>query len=120
MRKNRFTLDELNEELRQNNVTDISTVKYAILETNGTLSILLYPDRTPLTPNHLALNVEDTGMPITIINNGRILDNNLKVMGLNQRWLQKQLKARNLNSAQQVYFMTVDKKENIYIAVKDH
>ena len=50
MRHNRFTLDELIEELRSQGVTDLTTVKYAVLETDGQLSVLLYPDEQPATP----------------------------------------------------------------------
>ena len=50
MRANRFTLDELIEALRSQGVTDLTTVKYAILETDGQLSVLLYPAEQPATP----------------------------------------------------------------------
>ena len=53
MRRNRFTLDELIEELRAQGVTDLKSVKYAVLETNGQLSVLLYPEFQPATPHQL-------------------------------------------------------------------
>lgn len=53
MRHNRFTLDELIEELRSQGVTDLTSVKYAVLETDGQLSVLLYPDEQPATPKQL-------------------------------------------------------------------
>ena len=49
MRRNRFTVDELNEELRVQGITDLSTVKYAILETNGRVSVIPYANQRPVT-----------------------------------------------------------------------
>ena len=59
MRANRFTLDELIEALRSQGVTDLTTVKYAILETDGQLSVLLYPAEQPATPKQLGRAVKD-------------------------------------------------------------
>ena len=74
MRANRFTLDELIEALRSQGVTDLTTVKYAILETDGQLSVLLYPAEQPATPKQLGRAVkDDLSLPQVLINDGRIL-----------------------------------------------
>ena len=71
MRHNRFTLDELIEELRSQGVTDLTSVKYAVLETDGQLSVLLYPDEQPATPKQLGKPVkDDTFLPHIFINDG--------------------------------------------------
>ena len=73
MHHNRLTLDELMEELRGQGVLDINTVKYAVLETSGHLSVLLRADQQPLTARQMAVAVEDdVFLPTVVINDGRI------------------------------------------------
>lgn len=119
MEKNRFTIDELTEELRKQSVTDISKIKYAILETNGSLNIILFPAETPVTPAVMNISVPDPGMPIIVINNGRVLDNNLKILGLDQKWLSAQLKTRKIKDASEVFLMMADDSKQIYFAAKE-
>lgn len=68
MAKNRFTVDELMEELRMKGITDISTVKYAILETNGQISVLPFSDQKPPIAKDMAVVPEEAGLPLVIIN----------------------------------------------------
>ncbi len=119
MKSNRFTLDELSEQLRKKGITDISTVKYAILETDGTLSTLPYADQSPVTPKQMNIQTEDIGYPFMIINNGRVLEKNLKKMGFNETWLKRQLTARKVRDIQDVYLLTVDDNGRIYFSLKD-
>ena len=72
MQKNRFTVDELMEELRMKGITDLSTVKYAILETNGRLSVLPYANQLPVTAEQMNVTPEDVGLPVVVINDGRV------------------------------------------------
>ena len=97
MRRNRFTVDELNEELRMLGVTDFSTVKYAILETNGRLSVIPFANQKPVTAEQMNVFPEDVGLPAVIINDGRLLEHNLKV-----------------HRVQDVYLLSVDEKNRIY------
>lgn len=119
MHKNRFTIDELTEELRGKGITDIGNVKYAILETDGALSVLPYPSECPVTADQLGIEPEDAGYPSIIINNGRVLDGNLRMIGLNDAWLGKQLKKRGFSSPDEVYLMTVDGLGRIYFSAKE-
>jgi uncharacterized membrane protein YcaP (DUF421 family) len=119
MKSNRFTLDELSEQLRKKNISNISTVKYAILETDGTLSTLLYADQVPLTPKQMNIKTEDTGYPVMIINNGRLLKDNLNMMGFNEIWLKRQLSSRKVSNVCDVYLLTVEENGRIYYSLKD-
>ena len=114
MRKNRFTIDELTEELRKNGVTDISTVKYAILETDGTLSTLLYPEHSPLTPKQAGINADKTGYPVILINDGNILHENLKVLGKTEKWMLEQMSHYGADDPANVYMMSADCTGKIY------
>ena len=105
MRKNRFTLDELTQELRNQSILDIATIEYAILETNGQLNIVLQPADRPATAGQLGIAAPDTGYPTIVINDGRVLSENLARAGYNDAWLQKQLNAAKIASPQKVYLM---------------
>ncbi len=119
MRRNRFTVDELMEELRLKGVTDLSKIKYAVLETNGQLSVLPYADDLPVTAGQMQLKPEEKGLPVVIINDGRVLDHNLRLRGLDREWLAKQLKAGGVKRTQEVFLLTVDERNNTYLSAMD-
>ena len=116
MRKNRFTLDELTQELRNQSVLDISSIEYAILETNGQLNIILTPAQRPVTACQMGITAGDGGYPSIIISDGRVLDCNLTLMDRDAVWLEKKLRENNISSTKEVYLMTVDDGGNTYIA----
>ncbi|NLA86328.1 MAG: DUF421 domain-containing protein [Clostridiales bacterium] len=119
MKSNRFTLDELTEQLRKKDISDIGSVKYGVLETDGSLSALLYTAQSPLTPEHMAIQVQDAGYPVIIINEGRVLSDNLNKMGYNEIWLKRQLSNRNASSVSDVYLMTLDENGSVFFLMKD-
>ena len=119
MRKNRVTLDELAEELRKNGILDLSAVKYAILETDGTLSTLLYERESPVTPRVLSAPVEERGYPVILINDGRVLRENLRVIGKSEKWLYDRLRERKISDPAGVYLMNADGRGNIYLAARE-
>ena len=109
MAENRLTLDELFEQLRTQGYSDLRAVKYAILETSGQLSILPYTRESPLTPQDAGLTpIDRVTLPMFIINDGRIMDDNLKISGHDRAWLDHQLERYKLRSPDQVFLMTVD------------
>lgn len=109
LRRNRFTLDELLEELRAQGVTDLTTVKYAVLETNGQLSVLLRADESPATPKQLGRPVkDDVWLPAVLVNDGRVLKNSLRDRGLDEAWLDRTLRDRGFRDAREVLLLTVD------------
>jgi len=120
MQKNRFTVDELMEQLRSQGYTDLSTVKYAVLETSGQISILPYTKDSAATPQMLGLDVKDSvTLPILLINDGRIMSDNLHASGHDVKWLEKQMKKHNFTSPQQVFIMTVDESGSITCVAKE-
>ena len=119
MRKNRFTVDELMEELRMKGVTDISTVKYAILETNGQISVLPFANQLPVTAEQMQVCPTEGGLPVVIINDGRVLDRNLKSRGFDRVWLQKQLESHGLQHPEEAFLLTVDEHNRVYFAPKE-
>ncbi len=119
MRRNRFTLDELMQELRSQGRSDIRKIEYAILETDGKLNVIPYPSEAPVTAAQLGLPAPDTGFPTIVISDGRILDANLRHLGLDQSWLADRLRENGAEDAAQVFMMTVNGAGQIYFARKE-
>ena len=87
-----FTINELQERLRVNNVNNISEVEYAILETSGQISVVLKANKRPVTPEDMNLFVEDTKMSYDLIVDGRIMEENLYKLHKDKNWLKNELK----------------------------
>lgn len=114
MRRNRFTVDELMQELRAQGQSDASNVAYGVLETNGQLSIILKSDCQPVTAGQLSVAGQDEGYCHIIINDGRILDNNLRLLGRDRRWLDNELKRRSISGAEDVYLLTLTDSGSVF------
>ena len=120
MRKNRYTLDELLEELRGQGISSIQDVKYAMLENSGQLSVLPRTSQQPPTAAQLSLEVEDdVTLPVILINDGRVLRKNLAACGRDEAWLEKQLKKSRLSSPREVFLLTVDEHGSVFCVKKE-
>ena len=120
MRRNRLTIDELMEELRCQGITDLSAVKYAVLETSGQLSVLLYPADQPLTPAQAGVTVQDDlFLPHIVISDGRLLRQNLQAAGRSDAWLQRQLKKEKARRVEDIFLLTVDEADKVVCILKE-
>ena len=119
MARNRLTIDELLEELRAKGYTDPATVKYAILETNGQLSVLPYANQKPPTAQQLQVSAEEAGLPLVVISDGRLLEHNLRALGRDRKWLDQRLEERGCSGLEAVFLLLVDQTGSIYLARKD-
>ena len=115
----RFTIDDLTEGLRSCEVFDISQVAYAIVETNGTMSVVKKFQSQNVTPKMLKLEDQQTIIPMVIISDGKVVEDNLKEIGLTRKWLFDKLKKENL-SADNIFIMTADNNEKTFIALKEN
>ncbi len=119
MRKNRFTLDELTQELRSQGAMDLSKIEYAILETNGKLTVIPFPAEKPVTAAMLGLGVEDGGCPFILICDGRVLSENLRRSGKDEAWLRDELQRRGAKSAREVFLLSVNAAGQVYYCAKE-
>ena len=119
MAKNRLTVDELLEELRIQGYTDLSVVKYAILETNGQLSVLPYANQKPPTARDMKVSVEEGGLPRVVVSDGKLLERNLKALGRDRSWLDRQLTQLGCKDVSKVFLLLVDEGDAVYFAEKD-
>jgi len=118
LRKTRVNLDELTMHLREKDIFDLSTVKFAILETNGQLSTLLYSKDQPPTAKALGAQVAESQLPITLISDGHIMEENLSLAGKDLHWLQKELKKRNC-PLENTFLLTIDGGGKVYFVPHD-
>lgn len=110
LRRTRITVDELTGHLRLKEVLDLTTVQYAILETNGELSVFLYPGQRPATAAEAGVTTEAQSLPVSIIEDGKLLKNNLPHAKKDMQWVEKFLKSKK-SSIQNTYLLTVDAQE---------
>lgn len=119
MEKNRFTSDELMQELRNQGCLDISKIQYAILETDGRVNVIKYPAEMPVTAKQMNIPCENTGYPITVISAGHVNNSNLKLISRDNAWLLDELKANGIDDVGQVFLMTVNEAGQSYISAKE-
>ena len=91
LRQTRITLDELMGHLRQKDVLNPQQVQYAILETNGTLSVFPYPEHRPPSAKEAGVKVKPARLPVTIIEDGVLLKENLSRSGKDEAWVEETL-----------------------------
>ena len=94
---------------RQHGYFDLTNIQTAVFEYNGKLTILPVSSQRPATPNDMNLAPEQELLFTELIMDGRILEDNLKRMGLDLTWLDKQLKQRNIYSPQDVFLAVCDR-----------
>lgn len=107
------------QELRRQGIYDISRVQYAVLETDGTLNVMPCPDDKPVCARMLGIKADEEPYPSIVINNGHVLENNLRWLGFDTNWLNKQLRAEKISGVNKVYLMIADRLGRTYIAEKE-
>lgn len=118
MKKERFTINELEERLRVNNIFNIGDVEYAILETSGQVTVIQKPNKRNAIPEDFNIMPEYEGISYDLIIDGKVMEENLKKLGKDYRWLEKQVKAFNIKP-QNTLIATIDGKGNFFCQEKE-
>ena len=118
LQKTRVTPDELTEYLRLQGVVDLAQVKYAILETSGNVSALLYPKYEPASAKDAGVQVDDLHLPITLISGGRLLRENLDLLGKSEAWVRESLSAYNCE-IRDVFLLTCEPGGKLYLSIRE-
>lgn len=111
----RYTLADVLEQLREQGVFDISQVQFAVIETNGKLSILLKPEFLPVTRQDLKIKTPASDLSTQLIYDGVIIEANLKKANLDQTWLEKQLKNKGIKHVSEVFVASISNSGGLYI-----
>lgn len=115
----RLSIDDLLSGLRAKNVFNITDVEFALFEANGKLSIQLKSQRRPLTPADINLPTRYEGLPTTLIDDGKVLQDALQSLQLSQAWLRHQLGKEQINDFAIVALAQLDTGGNLYVDLKD-
>lgn len=115
LKKARISLDDLIAQLRMQGVFDLSDVEFALFEANGKLSIQKKSQKQPLTPADLNLPTQYKGLPTTLISDGKLLTDALKVLSLSRSWLHFQLQKQNIQDFSQVSLAQLDTTGNLFV-----
>ena len=118
LRKTRVTLDELTGHLREKDVLDLKSVQYAILETDGNLSVFPYPKDRPASAKEAGIQAQPQSLPVTVICDGKLLKKNLMLTGKDKTWVDKVLQQKNADIAT-TCLLTVDGNDHIFFCRKE-
>ena len=112
LKRTQVTLDELSGHLRQKDVLDIQTVQYAILETDGNLSVFPYPAELPASAKDAKIKASKQSLPVTVVSDGRLLKENLQVAKKDGAWLRRVLQEHR-TTLEGTYLLTVDESGRV-------
>ena len=118
LKKERFTISELQERLRGKDVFNLGDVEFAILETNGEVSVITKPNKRNLTPEDMNIEADYEGLPYDLIVDGKIMYENLNKIGKDKRWLLKQIEKFKC-MPEDVLIATMDGKGNFFCQQKE-
>ena len=117
LRKERFTVNELQERLRSSNVVNISDVEYAILETSGQVTVIQKPNKRNTIPEDFNIMPEYEGIPYDLVVDGKIMEDNLQKLGKDYNWLKKEVNKFKINP-QDALLVTIDGRGQIFCQEK--
>ena len=118
MKKEKFTINELQERLRQNSVFSIGDVEYAILETSGQLTVVQKPEKRNTIPEDFGITPEYEGIPYDLVIDGKVMHENLKAIGKDYNWLLKQVQKFKIKP-EEALVVTYDGKAQIFCQAKE-
>lgn len=115
----RFSIDDLMESLRSQGVFDLSQIQYAIVETNGTVSILPYEKDSPATPTQLKLTLAPREVPVVVISDGMVLEDGLRGTSMSRKQLNRILEKEQV-SVRDVFLFSADKSHRYTLIQKEN
>ena len=118
LKKERFTINELEERLRGNNVVNLGDVEYAILETSGQVTVIQKPEKRNTRPEDFNIVPEYEGIPYDLVVDGKVMNKNLKAIGKNYNWLKKQVEKFDIKP-EEALVVTIDGKGQIFCQKKE-
>lgn len=118
LKKERFTINELEERLRDNNIFNIGDVEYAVLETSGQVTVIPKPNKRNITPEDFDIEPKYEGIPYDLVVDGKVMYKNLDKIGKNYIWLQKQTEKFGIKP-EEALIVTVDGDNQFFCQPKE-
>lgn len=121
LKKTKYRASDILGLLRNQGIFDPNQVEYAIIETNGQLSILKKPEFQPVTPKDMNLPVQESGISTELVYDGVLIEENLRQLGKDKDWLMNQLKLQGIYSLSEVFLVTLNPEGSLYVdKYEDH
>ncbi|MDD2443418.1 MAG: DUF421 domain-containing protein [Desulfotomaculaceae bacterium] len=114
----RYNINDMLEQLRSKNISNISDVEFAILENSGKLSVIPKSQKRPLVPADMNLPTSYEGLPVTLIIDGHVFLKNLAKINLNEDWLRSELQKFGVNDLRDVLFASLDTEGKLFYQSK--
>ncbi len=118
LKKERFTINELQEKLRSSNVMDLGDVEYAILETSGDITVIQKPNKRNLIPEDLGLMPDYEGISYNLVVDGKVISENLRMIDKDYEWLKKQVQKFNIKP-EEALIVSINGRGNIFCQKKE-
>ncbi|UJF31970.1 DUF421 domain-containing protein [Paenibacillus hexagrammi] len=116
MRKQRYNLDDLMQQLRQNRVMNVADVEFAVLEPSGKLSVVEKERRVSDTADSgLKGTIRYEGLPLPLIMDGKVQDENLEKIGKTRFWLKNQLQEKGCNDFKEIFYCSIDHRGRFFV-----
>lgn len=115
IRKVKYNLSDLMEQLRIAGYTNIADIHYAVLETNGQLSVMPYSESAPVTPEQLDLEIEEDDMSVAVVLDGEIQVDGLTQLGITEQSIEKLLHTVGAKKAKEVFMMTLSSSGEVFL-----
>lgn len=119
LKKLNITIDDLFESIREAGYFSFTEVQYAIMETNGKVSVMPKPEFAPVTNGDMKIKKDDDTLPLTIISEGQYMKENLQMSDKNKEFYENFLKKQNVKSIKQVLILTITKQGEVYFQEKN-
>ncbi|MDP4094121.1 MAG: DUF421 domain-containing protein [Bacillota bacterium] len=119
LRNEMYTINDLLEQLRSKNIPNIADVEFAILETNGQLSVITKSQKRPINPEDLNISTKYEGLPVDLVVDGTINRDNLAKVNLDENWLKDQLTGFGITNIKDVLFASIDTSGNLFYQKKE-
>lgn len=118
MKNQRITIDDLMQQLRLKNFPSLSDVEYAILEANGDVSVIPKPDKASLTPSDMKIPTSSGMLPMILVSDGTVYKENLKLLGRDESYLQRELSRAGIRQISQVFLCFSDENRRLHVYPK--
>lgn len=120
MKNTRMTIQELMMKMRQKNAFNLADVEFAIMETDGELSVLTKTDKKPVTPSQMNISTTSEGLMKDVIIDGNIMEENLKSARIDKKWIENELEKQSINDISEVFYAGISADKKLNVSKKSH
>ncbi|MUK88254.1 DUF421 domain-containing protein [Ornithinibacillus sp. L9] len=115
----RYSIDNILQMLREKSVFDMDEVEIAIIESNGSLSVLKKPRKNPVTIEDMNIPNKPSSLTFPIIVEGTVYQTILEKFNLNEKWLEQQLSTLGIHNKDDVFFATITRNQDLHVSLKN-